>query len=311
LAKSYDFGSALDALINQDGPITAGMIYGLSDLNEESLNTLRARWGGIPVERRRDLVKRLTETSESDFEMDFSAVARLALTDLDDQVREEAIEAVWLDESPVLATQLIAMASGDISPSVRAAAASALGRFILLGETEHFDPAIARRAQNMMLQLYRDKRQPVAVRRRALESIANCGREGVEEMITEAYKHEHPEMRYGAIFAMGRTCDPKWRPIILRELESDEPEMRYEAVRSAGELELREAVPLLGRIVRERDRELKEMAIWSLGEIGGNEAVHILEELMEVADKKGDDELSEAIEEALESATLAGYDLGV
>lgn len=307
MAKTLN--EVLTELGELDQPISGDTIYKMADLNADEYKQLQASWGGIPVERRRALMQRLTETSETNFDMDFGEVIRLALTDLDDQLRAIAIEAAWDDDTPDMATRLIAMASGDIAEDVRAAAVSALGRFILLGELGKYDRDLARRAENIALKLYNDKNEKLQVRRRALESIANCGREGVEGMIDEAYEHRDPQMRASAVFAMGRSCDAKYASIVLRELTSDDPEMRYEATRAAGELELRQAVPYLADILLENDREIMEMAVWSLGEIGGDEARRLLEDVMERADERGDDALAEAVEEALDAASLAGKDL--
>ncbi len=307
MAKTLN--EVLTELGELDQPISGDTIYKMADLNADEYKQLQASWGGIPVERRRALMQRLTETSETNFDMDFGEVIRLALTDLDDQLRAIAIEAAWDDDTPDMATRLIAMASGDIAEDVRAAAVSALGRFILLGELGKYDRDLARRAENIALKLYNDKNEKLQVRRRALESIANCGREGVEGMIDEAYEHRDPQMRASAVFAMGRSCDAKYASIVLRELTSDDPEMRYEATRAAGELELRQAVPYLADILLENDREIMEMAVWSLGEIGGDEARRLLEDVMERADERGDDALAEAVEEALDAANLAGKDL--
>src|SRR5579859_3579914 len=137
-----NFDEVLRDLGDADQPLKADTIYGLSDLNADDLKRLQASWGAIPTERRRSLVQRMAEATETNFDLDFTEVTRLTLTDLDDQVRETAVEAAWTDDSPDMATRLMAMASGDIAVSVRAAAVSALGRFILLGELEEFDPAI-------------------------------------------------------------------------------------------------------------------------------------------------------------------------
>lgn len=309
MAKSVD--EILRELGDSDQPISSEAIYKMAELNPDEYKSLQAAWGGIPVERRRALIERITETSETNFDLDFGSVIRLALTDLDDQLRAAAIEAAWDDDTPDMATRLIAMASGDISEEVRAAAVSALGRFILLGELGKYDRDLARRAENVAIKLYGDKSENIHVRRRALEAIANCGREGVDAMIDEAYTHRDPQMRTSAVFAMGRSCDAKYAPTVLRELTSDDPQMRYEAARAAGELELRQAVPYLADILLEQDREIMEMAVWALGEIGGDEARRLLEDVMEQADERGDDVLAEAIEEALEAASLAGEDLSL
>src|SRR5579859_5651050 len=291
---------ALRRIADMDTPLPAEAIYRLSDLNADDVKQLQGAWGGLPVERRRQLVQRLTEVSEADFDTDFTALARLALTDLDDQVRESAVEATWADETTDMATRLIAMASGDLAAPVRAAAVGALGRYILLDELGKFNADVGRRAQNMALKLHQDTAQDVNVRRRALEAIANCSREGVENLIEAAYADKNADMRASAIYAMGRSCDSRWEAIVLRELTNKDPQIRFEATRTAGELEMRKATPQLGKALHDDDREIMEMAVWSLGEIGGDEARRLLDEMMEEADHRGDDSLAEAIDEAMQ-----------
>jgi HEAT repeat protein len=304
-----NFQDTLAVLKNDEQPITAEAIYSLSDLHGENLQSLTAAWGAIPVERRQTLIQRLIDTAETNFDMDFNAVARLALTDLDDTVRAAAVEAALIDESPDMLRYLMGLASGDISDEVRAAAVSALGSYILQGELGKLDPELARRAENIALKLYNDPNERIDVRRRALEAIANCSREGVDEMISASYKDDNSRMRASAVFAMGRSCDTRWSSVVLRELDSADPEMRYEAARTAGELELQEALPHLARLLDDDDREIMEMAVWSLGEIGGQRAQRLLEDIIERADETGDDSLLEAAEEALGAASLAGGDL--
>jgi HEAT repeat protein len=161
----------------------------------------------------------------------------------------------------------------------------------------------------MILALHNDTDEPLDVRRRALEAIGNCGREGVSELILKAYRADELLMRVSALFAMGRSCDDVWLPHIVAELSSDYPEMRYEAARAAGELELRPALARLTEIAFEDDREIQEMAIWSLGEIGGKEANRALTQLAALADDTDDDVLADAIAEAQSVATLSGSDL--
>ncbi|MEP7289364.1 MAG: HEAT repeat domain-containing protein [Chloroflexota bacterium] len=306
--KSFD--TILQEISDPDQIISAGTLYRLSDLNADDLKQIQSVWGAIPVERRRILIGRLSEITETNFEMEYGAITRLALTDLDNEVRQLAIDAAWNDESPDMATRLIAMASGDIAAEVRAAAASALGRFILLGELGKFDPGLTRRAQNIALKLFNDEAEDLEVRRRALEAVSNCTRDGISEMIEDAYQADDPRFRVSAVFAMGRSCDPKkWASTVLHELVSDDPALRYEAARAAGELELKQAINTLSDIVLEEDREVMEMAVWALGEIGGDEARNLLEEVMERADEQGDEALADAVEEALEAASLIGENI--
>jgi len=90
MAKSFE--EILVAMADTAQPVTADVIYRLSELNADDLKVLQARWGGIPVERRLLLVQRFTEAAETNFDLNFGAATRLALTDLNDEVREAAVE---------------------------------------------------------------------------------------------------------------------------------------------------------------------------------------------------------------------------
>jgi HEAT repeat protein len=299
---------ALEILRNPDAPLSAKALYNLSDLEGEDRDRLYQEWGTIPLERRRKLMHRMAEVVETNFDMDFSAVTRLAMTDLDSELREAAVEASWTDESPEMLNRLMPMASIDFSPSVRAAAISALGRFIELGEDGKFDKQLARQAENLAIRIYKNESLDTEIRRRAIEAISNCSRPEVQGMIEDAYKHRDIRMRASAVYAMGRTCDEQWESIVLKELQNRDALMRYEAVRAAGELTTESALPVLANLIEEADREVMEMTVWALGEIGGAEAQRLLRVKAEEAERDGDDDLSEAIEEAIASASLAGSD---
>ncbi|MFN7210755.1 MAG: hypothetical protein ACK4P1_10250, partial [Aggregatilineales bacterium] len=75
------------------------------------------------------------------------------------------------------------MASVDPSPSVRAAAVGALGRFILQAELGKFSPMQARQAERVAVKLYNNRQEDIRVRCRALEAIANSSRAEVVGMI--------------------------------------------------------------------------------------------------------------------------------
>jgi HEAT repeat protein len=108
---------------------------------------------------------------------------------------------------------------------------------------------------------------------------------------------------------MGRTYDSQWDEFVLQQLDSEDPEMTYEAARAAGELEIEEAVPALTRLALDNDREVKEVAIWALGEIGTKESSRILERLATEAKHTNDEELLEAIEDAIGTASLSSGSL--
>ncbi len=186
-----------------------------------------------------------------------------------------------------------------------------LGRFILLGEYGEIPESEAVRAQDVAINLLNDEVEDIQVRRRALEAISNSSLEFIPEAIEEAYESDEHLMRVSAVFAMGHSYDQRWNETVLREMRNDDPEIRYEAARAAGELEIEEAVTLLGQIAIVDEREIKEVAIWSLGEIGGSQAVRLLTALAEDAEEAEDEDLKEAIEDAIGYASMVGADIDV
>ena len=303
------FQRTLDLLRNPEASFTAEATYSLSDLTLEQMDALRTIWPDIPADRRRDLLLRLVDIAETNFELDYSSVIRLALDDPDPEVRIAAIEGVTEDSPLNIAERLIELAQKDNFASVRAAAVGALGYFILQGELGKIPERMSQRVQDVALKLHNNLNEDIDVRRRALEAISNSTRDEVPDLIREAYDDDELLMRVSAVFAMGRTCDDMWSQQVMDELSSEYPQMRYEAARAAGEIELRKALPRLSEMAYDDDREVQEMAIWSMGEIGGQAASALLNQLAVLAEENGDEELSTAISEALSAASLVGEDL--
>ncbi len=310
--KPLDFDASLaqllEGLADENSPLRAALLYRLSEPLPEDMAALKERWPLIPVERRRLLLSRMAEASETNFDLDFTTVALFALDDEDEEVRCHAIDALWAAEDPAVPRRLVKMLQLDESAEVRAAAAEALGRFVLEGELGRLSPALTELVESALLEIWFDESDTFEVRRRALESIAYSSRDEVPSLIQEAADHYDLKMQASALFAMGRHCDKRWAPYIASALNHAEPEMRFEAARAAGELELADAVPRLIEMLHEEDREIKEAAIWALGEIGGPEAERALLALSEHDDL--DDDLLEAIEDALNTAVLVSGRLG-
>lgn len=302
---------ALKVLKTYDGDMPdKTILYGLSGLMSADVKLLKPVWETLANTHRRKIIRTLVETSEADFEMDYRTVGLFALDDLDSNVREAAIEVLWEDQSLEVMNRLIELTLNDADKSVRAAASTALGRYILLGELGDLPEGETIRAQDAMIRILKSDTEDISVKRRALEAIANCSHDIVPRAIHEAYHSDQHALQVSSLFAMGRSCDEKWSDIIIEELDSSDPEMRYEAVRASGELALGEAVRKLAKIaVEEDDREVKEVAIWSLGEAGGKEALRVLNLLLETAEDEDDDDLIQAIEDAIGNASLAQGDL--
>lgn len=302
------FQRAIELLRNPDAVLNAEAIHSLSDLDGDSLDTFLALWPQMSIERRRSLITRLVETAEINFELDFSTIIHPALTDPDPEVRVAAIEGVLEDSPRRVIEQLMQLAQNDPFSEVRAAAAQALGQFVLKGELGKLPDAFNTHLQDTILAIYHNRSEDLDVRRRALEAIGNCSREGVTELILDAYNADELMMRASAVFAMGRTCDGIWQGQIMQELSSEHPEMRYEAARAAGELELRPALPRLAELAYDDDRQIQEVSIWAMGEIGGRAANKVLTELATMAESTDDNVLMEAVEEAIAASSLSGTD---
>ncbi|MFQ6100634.1 MAG: HEAT repeat domain-containing protein [Anaerolineae bacterium] len=260
-------------------------LYHLSNLGAEDVARVREVWLCLHVELRRQMMTRLVELAEADFEVDFGAVFRLGLEDDDAEVRTAAVEGLWEDEDVRLVPLLVACLREDEDTGVRAAVATSLGRFILLGELDKILPGPYALAYETLLVACRDTEEHLEVRRRAMESLAYAGDEAVAELIRQAYDAPEEKMRISAVFAMGRSADTRWACQVRQELFSPNPELRYEAARACGELQLSEAVPELEELADDADSEVQEAALWALGQIGGDKAREIVERYCLAADE--------------------------
>jgi HEAT repeat protein len=251
------------------------------------------------------LVAGLIEFAEDHVDASFAPIYRWLMEDDDPWVRAHAIEGLWEEEDVRLISPLIRHLESDPAADVRAAAALSLGRFLLLGEYDQIDTSAARRVEEALLEAYRTPDQDVSVRRRVLEALANSSLDELPDMILEAYEDDDDIMRVGAVFAMGRSSDPRWNRTVLDELGSSDSGMLFEATRASGELEIEEALPDLLRLLGDEDIEIRDAAVWALGRIGGREARRALKACC----ASDDEDLVEAAEEALaELDFMAGDD---
>jgi HEAT repeat protein len=245
----------------------------------------------------------MVELAEATFEVSFDAIFRHCLADRDAEVRAAAVDGLWENEDVALIGPLLTMLRSDPSVQVRAAAASGLGRYVLAGELEELEPTVQMRIVTELLIRFHLPDESVEVRRRAVESAAYACTPEVVEAVEMAYFDDDDEMRLGAIVGMGRSCDRRWKEIILEELHNRDPAMRYEAALAAGGLMLKEAVPSLSRSLDDADQQVRDAAIWALGQVGGAQAKQALLSAYEDADE----ETQAILEEALaEQALLEG-----
>jgi HEAT repeat protein len=286
----------LQQLADDSQPLSVAKLYALSNLEGADLARVQAAWPRLLDDRRRAAIRHLVDITETNFEVNFGPVFRLALNDSDAEVREAALDGLWEDTDPALIPVLLNILQNDPSEQVRAAGASALGQFVYLDDIEEIPHAKVESALKTLRQIIAAPDEPLAVRRRAVEAIGFSSADDVPGLIRQAYASPDELMRVSAVFAMGNSADDQWIDTIISELESQLPAMRYEAARAAGELEARTAVGTLARLLDDPDREVQEMAIWALGQIGGKRARSLLADLA-----AGDDaNLAEVAADALE-----------
>jgi HEAT repeat protein len=285
--------------------IAVPSLYALSDLDSVQLAEFSEYWTRFSADRKRLLLSSLVELAEASFEVNFDRIFRDRLDDPDDKVRATAVDGLWENESTSLIGPFLGMLRHDPSPEVRAAAARGLGRYVLAGELERLEAPVQARLVTELLTVLRIRAEGVSVRRRALESVAYSCSPEVLEALELAYYDEDEAMRLSAVLGMGRSCDLRWRSVVLRELDSDSPAMRYEAAVASGELALRQAVPTLARLIQDPDRQISNAAIWALGQIGGDPAKQVLTAAYDDADE----DMEAALDEALAEHALAEGDL--
>jgi len=307
MTDTQDFKDVIENLSSNEA-LKAAVIYKLSDPAANSLATLRAAWPMFDVDRRRQVMARLAEIGESDFQVDFSAVAMMALGDEDSDVRRHSIEALWPSDSLDTMRALIEAMGSDPSTEVREAAADALGKFVMESEFNEIPPQAGREVVDALLRTMARTPERSNLYLRALGSVSYSSRAEIAPLIEKAAMHDSIDVRAATLLSMGRYGDERWNDFILNALDDAEPAIRYEAARACGEAAISDAVPRLIELIKDNDREIKHAAIWSLGEIGGSEAQ---EALMRLADIEIDEDLLESIEDAVNMAAIMAGDLSM
>ena len=281
----------------ESGPAARFPLHWLSDLGSSQAAEMARLWRDLPVLTRRDLMGRMEEEARENFEMDFLAVARIALNDGDPEVRVHAIRSFWECGDAKLVDKFIQFMEQDPEMTVRAAAASALGPFVERAELEEIPPAVGERITTRLIGMIRGKDE-LDVRRRAVESVGYASDPRVRAILENAHSHASEIMRASALLAMGRSADAEFASIVADELRNTAPGLRAEAARAAGMLGLKKSVPQLIELLEDADPAVRAGSIDALGEIGGNAARDALEKMQKLAVGEEWDRIETALENA-------------
>jgi len=308
--KNITFQTVLDALLDDSKPFPPLYLYLFSDIKPGQLKPLLKTWPQVSLARQRALLEDLEELAENDTLLCFDNLVRALLKDPDPQVRVLALRLLWECEDTRLVPTFLEILTEDSDFNVRAAAATALGLFVYLGEVEEIPAQLHHRVEEKLLAAARSTDQTL-VRRRALEALGNSSRIEVAALIEAAYGEKDPDWKVSALFAMGRSGGERWGKQVLSNLRNRNEAIRLEALRAAGELALPAARPiLLDLLADEEDVETQHEIIWVLTKIGGE---GVQDHLMELLEMTEDGEEAEFLEEALENLAfteeISGFDM--
>lgn len=257
-----------------------------SDLARPEADEVRRVWPQIQVLRRRAVVASIADLYAGYLGLDYSVFLRIAIEDSDAVVRRFAILGLGEEGAAQdLLGRYVQLLGADEDVEVRAAAAAALGAYILDGELEELDSALAMRAEQALMAVLANRAEEMEVQCRALESIAYSGELGVRQLIEDAYYSPDEARRLSALVAMGRSADTRWRRLARAELTNPDPAMRAQAAYACGELEARSALRDLLRLLDDADQRVRLAAMFALGHIGGPQSRAALQAIVETGDE--------------------------
>jgi len=305
------FQKTIDELLDGQKTLSRTALQDFSDIDSATLNALLEAWPRIALDRKQLLLDELQTLSDNNTLVSFDDLARALLYDPEAAVRVGAIRLLEECNDTKLIPSYLKILSGDPDASARAEAASALGKFVQLGELEEIPKKTQRQIENALLEKANGEDE-ASVRRQALEAVGYSSRPEVVTLIESAFHREDPDWQASALFAMGRSSDEHWEEYVIPELLDENPRVQLAAIEAAGELELSAAREILLKMLEEdeNDELVANAAIWSLSQIGGEDARIYIESLIDETD---DDDQVEFLEEALDNLAftedLAQFDL--
>ena len=162
----------LYSLVREPEEIPANELAVLSDLSRTDAEETRRVWALIPLQRRRAVVSSVTELFADNLDLDFGAFLRIALDDSDSVVQRFAVIGLAQEgASADLMGRYIQLLQSAQDVDLRAAAAAALGAYILDGELEELDAAMAMRAEQVLMTVLTDAQEPSVVQSRGLRVL--------------------------------------------------------------------------------------------------------------------------------------------
>ena len=286
----------IDELLHGETPLNTRFLHRLSDLVDEEFLLIKKAWPNILAWRRQALLEDLEALYAKDTLLSFEGVCRIALEDSNPQVRFLALRSFLEYEVADLIPNFIQTMIEDKDEEIRALAAQNLGKYVYLGEVESLAKEKQENIEAHLLKVAHGSDSSL-VRRKAIESLGYSSHKDVPDLISEAYNSNRNDWIASALFAMGRTIDPRWEPEIIKMLRNPVKEIRFEAIKAAGELEISSSRKILMEYLEDPDSEIRIAAIWALARIGG-EGIRTI--LLDILQETEFEEEALIIEEALD-----------
>ena len=287
----------LETLVDPSVDVAKADLVEMSDLSPSEMGIFARTWFTIPVERQRSIISIMVEQAEDNPELDFLSVFKMCLKDKDEEVQGKAIEGLWESEDRSIITSLVQILRSDRSPEVRSSAAAALGKFAYLIQEGKLLAKDADVVRDNLMDTLENQDEHLEVRRRSLEAVAPFNTATIQEYVSWAYNSDDLKLKSSSIYAMGRTGETTWLPVLIKELQSSEPSVRYETANACGDLGEEDLVPHLVPLLEDDDYQVQVAGLSALGKIGGSLAKRVLIQCI----KEGDAVLEEAARGALES----------
>ena len=188
--KEIPLSEVLAALTNIERPFPSRYLPRLSDLEGANLEAFQQAWAGLPLARKRLLLKNLNDLFDEDTLLSFESLASKIIQDEDSEVRTLALRLLEETNDTRLISNLVKILKDDPNVETRARAATVLGQFIRMGELGELSEEKRDLVEGVMLKAARS--EYAIVGRAALEALGYSSNPALDELIQNAFNRPDP-----------------------------------------------------------------------------------------------------------------------
>ncbi len=197
----YSSDDVINNLLDNSKPFSSQFLLFFSDISLDNLEKIKSIWPEVDRERKYNLLKDLESLMEDNTLASCDDFGYFALQDDDPRIRSRAIPLFWECTNIKLIPIFINLLQNDSDSEVNASAASALGKFVLLGELEEIPEKSANMVQDLLIDEYL-KADDDSIKQRILESLGYSSNKKVDHFITSALKINDKKWHLSALLAI-------------------------------------------------------------------------------------------------------------